>query len=56
VRHGVYVRDCADKRGLDGERYLRVASRARSQNDRIVLALANVLGKPADRPAVAVAA
>jgi histidinol-phosphate/aromatic aminotransferase/cobyric acid decarboxylase-like protein len=56
ARHGVYVRDCADKRGLDGQRYLRVASRTGSQNDRIVLALANVLGKPADRPAVPVAA
>jgi histidinol-phosphate/aromatic aminotransferase/cobyric acid decarboxylase-like protein len=43
ARHGVYVRDCADKRGLDGVRYLRVASRTRPENDRIVAALANVL-------------
>jgi histidinol-phosphate/aromatic aminotransferase/cobyric acid decarboxylase-like protein len=56
ARHGVYVRDCADKRGLDGGRYLRVASRTRAENDRIVLALANVLGEQADRPALAVAA
>ena len=56
ARHGVYVRDCADKRGLDGHGYLRVASRTGAENDRIVLALANVLGEPVDRPALAIAA
>ena len=46
-RHGVYVRDCADKRGLEGDRYLRIAARSRPENDRILYALADVL---AERP------
>jgi histidinol-phosphate/aromatic aminotransferase/cobyric acid decarboxylase-like protein len=47
ARHGVYVRDCADKRGLEGDRYLRIAARSRPENDRILAALADVL---ANRP------
>ena len=30
ARHGVYVRDCADKWGLEGGRHLRVAARSAS--------------------------
>jgi histidinol-phosphate/aromatic aminotransferase/cobyric acid decarboxylase-like protein len=47
--HGIYVRDCADKRGLGGDRYLRVASRTAAQNERIVAAFADVLSRPAAR-------
>lgn len=47
ARHGVYVRDCADKRGLHGDRCLRVAARTRAENRRILAALADVLAAPA---------
>lgn len=42
LRHGVYVRNCADKIGLDGE-FLRVAIRTESENARIFEALEDVL-------------
>lgn len=42
IRHGVHVRDCADKIGLKGE-YLRIASRTKSENDQILKALKEVL-------------
>jgi histidinol-phosphate/aromatic aminotransferase/cobyric acid decarboxylase-like protein len=42
-RHGVYVRTCSDKLGLDGE-FLRIASRGLSDNQRIIDALTDVLG------------
>lgn len=38
VGHGVYVRDCSDKLGLEGP-FIRVASRSREENDRILEAL-----------------
>jgi histidinol-phosphate/aromatic aminotransferase/cobyric acid decarboxylase-like protein len=44
IRHGVYVRTCSDKIGLDGE-YLRVASRGLRDNQRIIDALNEVLGE-----------
>ena len=48
ARHGVYVRDCADKRGLDGgHRFIRVAARSQPENDRIISALRNVLSQQA---------
>ncbi len=47
ARHGVYVRDCADKRGLHGDRYLRVAARSQPENRAIVAALTDVLSRPA---------
>lgn len=57
ARHGVYVRDCADKLGLDGERFLRVAARTESENRRILAALADVLSDSpppaADEPVTA---
>jgi histidinol-phosphate/aromatic aminotransferase/cobyric acid decarboxylase-like protein len=55
ARQGVYVRDCADKWGLDGDRYLRVAARSESENRRILAALTDVLA-PAGEPALTAAA
>jgi histidinol-phosphate/aromatic aminotransferase/cobyric acid decarboxylase-like protein len=55
ARRGLYVRDCGDKWGLDGERFIRVASRSRSDNDRILAGLAGVLSEPAPQPLRAVA-
>ena len=43
VRHGVYVRTCSDKIGLEGE-FLRIASRGLRDNQRIIDALSDVLG------------
>lgn len=43
IRHGVYVRSCSDKIGLDGE-FIRVAIRTEVENERIVEALSDVLG------------
>jgi histidinol-phosphate/aromatic aminotransferase/cobyric acid decarboxylase-like protein len=44
ARHGVYVRDCTDKRGLEGgHRYIRVAARSQHENRRIIEALRDVL-------------
>ncbi|MDP7640589.1 MAG: histidinol-phosphate aminotransferase family protein, partial [Candidatus Hydrogenedentes bacterium] len=42
VRYGIYVRNCGDKVGLDGE-FLRVAIRTDSENTRIFEALRDVL-------------
>ena len=48
ARHGIYVRDCADKRGLDhGGRFIRIAARTASENLRIVDGLRAVLSRPA---------
>jgi histidinol-phosphate/aromatic aminotransferase/cobyric acid decarboxylase-like protein len=55
VRHGIYVRDCADKLGLQGNRYLRVAARRDAENRRILAAFADVLSEPVHCP-LAVAA
>ena len=43
IRHGIYVRTCSDKIGLDGQ-FLRVASRGLRDNQRIIDALTDVLG------------
>ena len=42
IRHGVYVRGCGDKIGLDGE-FLRVAIRTEPENERVLGALQGVL-------------
>ena len=42
VRHGVYVRSCTDKTGLDGE-FIRVAIRTEPENRRVYAALKDVL-------------
>lgn len=52
-RHGVYVRDCADKWGLDGDRYIRVAARDQAENDTVLAALGDVLAVPAGHAAMA---
>ena len=41
-RHGVYVRNCEDKVGLDGE-FIRVAIRTESENVKILTALEDVI-------------
>lgn len=46
VRHGVYVRTCSDKIGLNGE-FLRIASRGLRENQQIIEALTDVLGPTA---------
>jgi histidinol-phosphate/aromatic aminotransferase/cobyric acid decarboxylase-like protein len=43
VKHGVYVRTCSDKIGLEGE-FLRIASRELPDNERTIDALTDVLG------------
>ena len=43
LRHGVYVRGCGDKIGLDGE-FIRVAIRTESENEQVLTALAEILG------------
>ncbi len=53
AHHGVYVRDCADKWGLEGGRYLRVAARSEIENRRILAAMADVLARPAAQPLAA---
>lgn len=50
AQHGIYVRDCADKRGLEGgERFIRVAARSDAENRRIVEGLRSVLSRPLSR-------
>ena len=39
--YGVYVRNCNDKIGLEGE-FIRVAARSRSENEIILNAIQNV--------------
>lgn len=45
IRHGVYVRDCSDKIGLDDGSYIRIASRKRSENEIMLKALKDVLSE-----------
>jgi len=42
VRHGIYVRSCGDKIGLNGE-FLRVAIRTESENAKVLSALEEIL-------------
>jgi histidinol-phosphate/aromatic aminotransferase/cobyric acid decarboxylase-like protein len=46
ARHGVYVRNCADKRGLEGDRFLRVAARGEVENRRVTADLGQTLAAP----------
>lgn len=41
-KHNIYVRDCSDKIGLNGE-YIRIAARSKEENTKIFNALKNVL-------------
>jgi histidinol-phosphate/aromatic aminotransferase/cobyric acid decarboxylase-like protein len=43
IRHGIYVRSCGDKIGLNGE-FIRVAIRTERENEKILDALADILG------------
>jgi histidinol-phosphate/aromatic aminotransferase/cobyric acid decarboxylase-like protein len=45
IRHGVYVRDCRDKIGLEGAQYLRIAARKDFENEAIVTALNDVVAE-----------
>ena len=42
INHGVYVRDCSDKIGLDGQ-FVRIASRTFEENLKIISAIKNTL-------------
>jgi histidinol-phosphate/aromatic aminotransferase/cobyric acid decarboxylase-like protein len=48
VRHGVYVRDCRDKIGLEDGQFLRIASRKGYENDMMLAALTDVLAECRD--------
>lgn len=43
IRHGVYVRDCRDKIGLESGQYMRIASRKKFENDSILEALCSIV-------------
>jgi histidinol-phosphate/aromatic aminotransferase/cobyric acid decarboxylase-like protein len=43
--HLMYVRDCSNKVGMD-DRHIRVASQGREADERLVVALRDVLGQP----------
>lgn len=43
IRHGVYVRDCRDKMGLEDGQYIRVASRKSDENRMIIAALEDLV-------------
>jgi histidinol-phosphate/aromatic aminotransferase/cobyric acid decarboxylase-like protein len=51
TRHGVYVRDCTDKRGLEGRRFIRVAARTQQENRQVLNGLHAVLERRSRRPA-----
>ena len=42
VNYGIYVRDCSDKIGLEGQ-FVRIASRTFEENLKIIEAIKNVL-------------
>ena len=45
VRHGVYVRDCRDKIGLEGGQYVRIAARKEAENEILLSALREVVNE-----------
>ena len=45
IRHGIYVRDCRDKIGLEDGQYIRVASRKGFENEMIIQALTDLIPK-----------
>jgi len=45
IRHGVYIRDCRDKIGLEDGQYVRIASRKASENDVMLAALQDVIAE-----------
>ncbi len=44
VKHNIYVKHCQGKTMLESDRYLRIASRTREENKRLVEALLNIIG------------
>jgi histidinol-phosphate/aromatic aminotransferase/cobyric acid decarboxylase-like protein len=48
IRHGVYVRDCRDKVGLEDGQYIRIASRKGFENETMLLALIDVISECRD--------
>jgi histidinol-phosphate/aromatic aminotransferase/cobyric acid decarboxylase-like protein len=45
IRHGVYIRDCADKIGLEDGQYVRIASRKSFENDIMLAALNDLISE-----------
>jgi histidinol-phosphate/aromatic aminotransferase/cobyric acid decarboxylase-like protein len=45
IRHGVYIRDCRDKIGLEDGQYVRIASRKASENEVMLAALHDVIAE-----------
>jgi histidinol-phosphate/aromatic aminotransferase/cobyric acid decarboxylase-like protein len=45
IRHGVYIRDCRDKIGLEDGQYVRIASRKASENEVMLAALQDVIAE-----------
>ena len=43
IEHNMYIKDCAGKTQPDSERYLRIASRTKAENCRLVTALIDVM-------------
>jgi histidinol-phosphate/aromatic aminotransferase/cobyric acid decarboxylase-like protein len=50
IRHGVYIRDCRDKRGLEDGQYIRIAGRKHFENEIMIKALKDVLSTCGDSP------
>jgi len=48
IRHGVYVRDCSDKVGLEDGQYLRIAGRKAFENELMLAALNDVIAECRD--------
>jgi histidinol-phosphate/aromatic aminotransferase/cobyric acid decarboxylase-like protein len=48
IRHGVYIRDCRDKRGLEDGQYIRIAGRKHFENEIMINALRDVLSTCGD--------
>jgi len=45
IRHGVYVRDCRDKIGLEDGQYMRIAGRKEPENEVLLAALEDVIAE-----------
>ena len=45
IRHGVYIRDCRDKIGLEDGQYVRIASRKAPENEVMLAALQDVIAE-----------
>jgi histidinol-phosphate/aromatic aminotransferase/cobyric acid decarboxylase-like protein len=45
IRHGVYIRDCGDKIGLEHGQYVRIASRKGFENDIMLAALNDLIAE-----------